>query len=206
MAQFVSSLQILLKNMFTKQRASRFGFNTAGHVIPVPNPGGRNITLIAAMDSLQGLGIKGVIPWRLKADMQHFKRLTVDHPVIMGRKTFESLGSKPLPQRTNIVISRDPHYADKIVGGEWVAVCNSLENALHLAGDQQIFIIGGGVIYEKALPLCDDMVITHVEDVYVTDAKFPTIPKREFLEPVFSRHKEGPATFRYTYWRRRKSE
>ncbi|MDE6479195.1 MAG: dihydrofolate reductase [Muribaculaceae bacterium] len=120
------------------------------------------ICAIVAMGEGFEIGYNGDLIWHIKEDLKRFKRLTMGHPVIMGRKTRESL-PKALPGRTNIVITRNPDYsaADSLIA-------HSLEEALEMAekaeGSDKIFIIGGGQIYEEAFPLLDALEITHVYD------------------------------------------
>lgn len=120
------------------------------------------ICAIVAMGDNFEIGFNGDLIWHIKEDLKRFKRLTMGHPVIMGRKTRESL-PKALPGRTNIVITRNTDYtaADSLIA-------HSLEEALEIAkeaeGADKIFIIGGGQIYEEAFPLLDSLEITHVFD------------------------------------------
>jgi dihydrofolate reductase len=193
-------------------RKPRFGFNTHGNVIPVPNPGGKNVTLIAAMDSCNGIGKNNQIPWAISPDMQQFKRLTTGHPVIMGRKTFDSFGGKSLPNRTNVVISRDRATMDRLEQQyNNVLVFASLEDALTaFSSDDQIFIIGGAEIYRQALELdlVHDMILTRISHDAQCDTFFPDIkagPK--WQRPVYSTHElSGGVTTRYEYWQSRRYE
>ena len=126
------------------------------------------LVLAAAQNGVIGRG--DALPWDLPDDLQHFKRTTLGRPIIMGRKTFESL-PKALPNRTNIVITRNTDYtaADAVV-------CSSLEAALKIAAeDPQPFIIGGGEIYKEALPLSDQLELTRVHKEYEGDTFFPDI-------------------------------
>jgi len=132
------------------------------------------VTLIAAVAENGVIGNGNAIPWRLPSDFAHFKRATMGKPLIMGRKTFESIG-KPLPGRYNIVVSSTPDY-----GPEGVVVMSSLTSALELAEDvartegaEEIMIGGGAEIYRQALPLADRLLITHVHLRPEGDARFP---------------------------------
>lgn len=190
----------------SEQRKPRFGFNTHGNVIPVPNPGGRNVTLIAAMDSQNGIGKNNQIPWAISPDMQQFKRLTTDHYIVMGKKTFESLNSKPLPNRINIVLSRQPHYLIEEFY-RWNNVCafSSLEDASFAVGASQTFIIGGAQIYKEALDLglVHDMILTRIQHNAQCDTFFPEFDQTEWLPPIYSTHAlSGGVTMRYEYWQR----
>lgn len=127
------------------------------------------ISIIAAIDQNRGLGKDGKLPWNLPADLKHFKHITLNHPIIMGRKTFDSIG-RPLPNRTNIVITRQ----DKKIEG--VITANSLKEALDIASakdQEEIFIIGGGQIYQQAINLADKLYLTLIEEIFPTDTHFP---------------------------------
>ncbi|HEY4513674.1 MAG TPA: dihydrofolate reductase [Candidatus Paceibacterota bacterium] len=130
------------------------------------------ISLIAAIGKNNELGKGNTLLWSLPSDMKHFIKITTLHPVIMGRKTFESIG-RPLPKRRNIVITRDVSYKK-----EGVEVVHTLAQALDLFPDQneEVFIIGGAEIYKQTMPIADKLYITHVgaEDKDA-DAFFPEI-------------------------------
>ncbi len=105
--------------------------------------------------------------WEISADLERFKKLTTNHAIIMGRKTFESIGHA-LPQRTNIVLSRSPDFT-----ADGCTICSSLEEALGVITDSDIFIIGGGEIYSQALPLAGKLYLTIVDDEPEADTFFP---------------------------------
>ena len=141
------------------------------------------LTLIAAVARNGVIGLNNSLPWRLAADLKHFKALTLGHPVIMGRKTHESIG-KPLPGRENIVISRKPGL--EIPG---VSVASSLEAALALClGEPVVFVIGGGEIYRAALPLADGIVLTEIGQGFEGDTKFPDWDRAAFRESQRQSH------------------
>lgn len=125
------------------------------------------ITLIAAMDRKRGIGFEGDMPWRLPGELLHFKQTTMGKPIIMGRKTWESIG-RALPGRQNIAITRQKIYQAK--GCEVVA---SLGDALKLAVGNEVMVIGGGMLYTQALPLATRMVLTLVDGEYPADTWFP---------------------------------
>jgi dihydrofolate reductase len=133
------------------------------------------IALIAAMDRKRAIGKAGALPWHLPEDLQHFKRLTTGQTVLMGRKTFESIG-KALPKRKNLVLTRDLHWQ-----ANGAQVVSSLDNALVLCESETLWVIGGGEIYRLAMPTATRLEITEV-DTEVTDADtfFPEIPE-DFL-------------------------
>jgi dihydrofolate reductase len=150
------------------------------------------LVLVAAVADNGVIGQGGGLPWRLKSDMQHFRALTMDKPVVMGRKTFLSIG-KPLNGRTNIVVSRDPAFA---VPG--VLVAPSVETALAAArGDalrrsaDSVAIIGGADLYAQTMNLADRLVITHVHLQPEGDTKFPVIDPRLWSARARSEHAQG---------------
>ncbi len=130
------------------------------------------ISLIAAMDRNRAIGKGNALPWHLPDDLKHFKHITLGKPVVMGRKTFESLGCRPLPGRRNIVVSRNGFAAE---GAEVFA---SLEEALAAAQAEaeEVMVIGGAQIYQQALPRADRVYLTRVEtEVEGADAWFPEL-------------------------------
>lgn len=136
------------------------------------------ISLIAAIGKNNELGKDNALLWHMPADMKHFKETTALHTVVMGRKTFESIG-KPLPNRRNIVITRDADYKKRnLPATAEVEVAHSLSGALDLISDpnEEIFIIGGAEIYKQAMPIADKLYITHIEaSDKDADAFFPEI-------------------------------
>ena len=144
------------------------------------------VSIIVAIAQNGTIGDKNSLLWHIKEDMRFFRTTTSGHPVIMGRKTFESLGSKPLPKRTNIVITR----ADREFEGALTA--HSLEEAIRMAGDDaEIFIMGGAQIYREALAVADRMYITHVERDYEGDTAFPEIDYSQWKLVDVVRHERG---------------
>jgi dihydrofolate reductase len=153
------------------------------------------ISLIVAK-SLNGvIGKNNKLPWHLKADLQHFKKLTTGHHILMGRKTFESLG-KPLPQRMHLVISNNPQ-----TGTEQVQWFNSVFRAIKQAernGESELFIIGGGQIYKTALSLVDRLYLTEIQAQVEGDAFFPPLSLKNWnllSEQVFSQDAENDHPF-----------
>ena len=126
------------------------------------------ISIIAAMDRNRLIGNKNQLPWHLPADFAHFKSVTMGKPIVMGRKTFESIG-KPLPGRTNIVLTRDPD-----IRFDGVICVGSFKDAVSAVRDaEEIMIIGGSTIYQMLLPQIDRMYITYVDAEFEGDAWFP---------------------------------
>ncbi|MCS0396781.1 type 3 dihydrofolate reductase [Vibrio diabolicus] len=126
------------------------------------------ISMIAAMADSRIIGKDNQMPWHLPADFAWFKRCTMGKPVVMGRKTYESIG-RPLPGRLNIVISRD-----ETLKVEGVTTVTSIEQALEVAGDvEEVMIIGGGAIYAACLPMANKLYVTHIEAAIDGDTQFP---------------------------------
>jgi dihydrofolate reductase len=141
------------------------------------------IVIVAAIGENNVIGAKGKLPWRLKSDLRHFRALTLDKPVIMGRKTFQSIG-KALDRRTNIVVTRDKKFAAK-----GVETAPTLDAALELArkdaarrGADEIVVIGGSAIFAEAMPLADRLEIAHVHASPPGDAFFPPIDIKHWRE------------------------
>lgn len=129
------------------------------------------------------IGHTNGLPWRLPADLAFFKRLTMGHPIIMGRKTYESIG-KPLPGRLNIVVTRSPGFA-----APGCTVVGTLDDAYRAAGDAaEVFIIGGAQIYEAAFASADRIYLTEVESEITGDTYFPRFERRDWIETVLETH------------------
>ena len=135
-----------------------------------------DLTIIAAISENNVIGNKGKIPWRIEEDMKRFKYLTIGHPVIMGRKTYESIPRKfrPLPERKNIVLSRDYQSDEKIY------VARDINEALKLTDRKDSFVIGGEIIYELFLPFANKMELTRVHDNFEGDVFFPEVNWKEW--------------------------
>ncbi len=157
-----------------------------------------SLTLIVATDRARGIGIENRLPWRLPEDLAHFKRTTTGHAIIMGRKTFESIG-RPLPGRRNIVISRNPAWRHD--GVEAVA---SVDAAIALTPGTQAFVIGGAQIYAETLPRATCLIVTEIDRVFDCDTFFPAIDPNLWREAArqayYSDHNECAYAF-VTYQR-----
>ena len=151
--------------------------------MPSPHQGTRSdltmkLSMIAAMTDNGVIGIENRLPWKLPNDMNWFRQHTLGKPIIMGRKTFESFGSKPLPDRTNIIITRDKTYKAKDS-----VVVYSIEEALLAAGEaEEVMIIGGASFYEQMLPRADRLYLTFVHSKIEGDAWFPEVDFSEWHE------------------------
>lgn len=165
------------------------------------------ITLIAAVAKNGVIGRDLDMPWKLSTDLKRFKALTMGNPMIMGRKTFLSVGERPLPGRPHIIISRNPDYRPA-----GVDVVSSLEDALSLAankaaelGVDEVFVAGGGEIYRQAMPFADQLSVTHVEVSLEGDTFFPEIDPALFEkidEIALSAGEKDNYPVRFTTYRR----
>lgn len=157
---------------------------------------GPKITLVAALDLAGVIGVDNKLPWHLPRDLAHFKSVTLGKPVIMGRRTFESIG-RPLPQRTNIVLSRDP--ASRFASPAGCELARSLDEALALAaarGAADAMVIGGAAIFAAALPRAARLCLTVVEARVRGDTYFPPVPAAAWHLVGFER---APADERNAY-------
>ena len=136
------------------------------------------ISLIAAMADNRVIGIANKLPWKLPADMKWFREQTIGKPIVMGRKTFESFGAKPLPGRSNIIVTSDVNY--RATGS---SVAHSIEAALQFAGDvPEVMIIGGASFYAQMLPRADRVYLTQVHHTFDGDSWFPELDWAQWRE------------------------
>ena len=154
------------------------------------------VELIVAAAENGVIGRDGELPWRLPADLTRFKQLTMGGALLMGRKTYESIG-RPLPGRLSIVLTRNPTWSS---GHDEVRVVALLEDAIAAAGDRRPFVIGGGEIYRLAMPRADRVYLTRVHATVDGDATFPHLDEHDWRlvsseeQPVDDRN-EHPCTF-----------
>lgn len=136
-----------------------------------------SITLISAMDSKRTIGIGNAMPWRLPAEMAYFKSHTLGKTVLMGRKTFESIRSKPLKDRRNVILTRQQDFYP-----EGCEVVHSVEEALQLLKDTEVMVMGGADIYAQMLPIADTVLLTDVHtEIVGGDAFFPLLPESDWV-------------------------
>jgi dihydrofolate reductase len=136
-----------------------------------------SIAIIVALAKNRTIGANNRLPWRCPEDLKHFKQLTMGHHMVMGRKTFDSIG-KALPGRTTVVVTRDESL--EIAG---CLIAHSLNDALSLCGsDEQVFIVGGEQIYRQSLPLADTLFITEIQQDVEGDAHFPEFDRNAWRE------------------------
>ena len=142
------------------------------------------VSLIAAVASNGVIGRENRLPWRLPADLQHFKRLTMGKPIIMGRRTWESIG-RPLPGRRNIVLTRDAGFH-----AEGCTVVHSVEQALGAVGDcGEVMIMGGANLYAQMLPWADRLYLTQVKADIEGDTRFPAFDADQWVEVQRESHR-----------------
>jgi len=157
------------------------------------------ISLIAAVDEGGGIGYENDLPWHLRADLQRFKRLTMGHHLLMGRRTYQSIG-KPLPGRVMIVLSRDPQYRPE--GG---LKAGSLEEGIQLAedrGESELFVIGGAAVFAEIFPRADELHLTRVHTRAQADTWFPEFDPSRWLVAEEIHHQadeenQHPHTYRH---------
>lgn len=159
------------------------------------NPVKPVLSAVAAMAENRVIGKNNQMPWHLPADLKHFKTITSGHPVLMGRKTYESIG-KPLPGRTNIILTRDIQYS-----APDCVIVHSLEDAVSLANEldmDEIFVIGGAEVYRQLLPQIQRIYLTMIHHEFDGDAHFPELKMEEWKEISRERH-EGDEKNEFDY-------
>jgi dihydrofolate reductase len=154
-----------------------------------------SLSIIVAMAKNRTIGVNNTLPWRCPEDLKHFKALTMGHHMIMGRKTFDSIG-KPLPGRTTVVVTRDKEL--KIEG---CLIAHSLQDAIKLcAGDAEAFIVGGADIYSQSLQLADTLYVTEIQQDVEGDAHFPEFDRNLWQETARDmRTQETPQPLAYHF-------
>lgn len=156
--------------------------------------------IIAALTAARVIGRDGQLPWHYPADMRHFERTTTGHPCVMGRRTYESFPRRPLRNRTNIVLTRNPDY--EVPPG--VVLMDDLGTASAFAaaaGASKLFVLGGVRVYEQALPTVDEMILTHIPLQVEGDAYFPEWDARQF--EVVERQPLGDGELEVVTYRRK---
>jgi dihydrofolate reductase len=164
------------------------------------------VSLVSAMTDARVIGYKNQLPWKLPADLKRFKNITIGQTIIMGRKTFESLNSRPLPGRMNLVVTRNPEEQRKKNSPlpENLKFYSSLEAALEQCKKQKLaeaFVVGGQAIFEAALPLADKLYLTIIHQEFPGDTWFPKVDlQKEFriVEESHQHHEKSPA-FDYSF-------
>ncbi len=152
-----------------------------------------HLTLVVAMDAQRGIGVDNKLPWHLPEDLAHFKRITSGHPIIMGRKTFDSIG-RALPNRRNIVITRNPDWRH-----DGVEAVNSLEAAVALVAGAPAFIIGGAQIFNDAMALAERMEVTEIAHTFACDTFFPALPAGVWAESARASYHSDANGYDYAF-------
>jgi len=156
-----------------------------------------DILLIAVMAANRVIGKDGATPWHIPEELGFFKATTMGHPIIMGRKTFDSLPNGPLPGRENIVLSRNPVFAPP-----GVVVAPTLGHALaHCAGQPRVFVIGGAQVFQEALPLATGIILSVLDQAVAGDTFFPAFDPQIFQETTRERHVGSQPFTVFTYRR-----
>lgn len=155
------------------------------------------ISIIAAMAANRAIGINNTLPWHLPEDLKRFKELTMGHHIVMGRKTYDSIG-KPLPGRTTVIVTRNMDYA---VPGCMAA--NSLDAALTAAlGDNEVFFVGGADLYRQVMPIANRIYLTEIQRVYDGDAFFPEFDPKQWQETARDKHQGKDFEYHYVTYDR----
>lgn len=152
-----------------------------------------HLTLVVAVDANNGIGLDNQLPWHLPEDLAHFKRVTLGKPIVMGRKTFDSIG-RPLPKRRNIVVTRNPGWMHD--GAERAA---SLDAALAMLGGEPASVIGGAQVFAEAMAVADAMIVTHIDHVFACDTYFPAIDPALWTETARETHRAEAQGFDYAF-------
>jgi len=159
------------------------------------------VTLIAAMDRNRVIGYEGKMPWSLPRDLKLFKQRTIGKPIVMGRRTFESIGARPLPDRRNIVLSRDSTFV-----ADGAEVCRTISEVfLRTAQDEELMVIGGATLYRAFMRLATRLVLTFVDGEFLGDTLFPEFCSREWkeVERVFyAKDERNPYDFHFVTFQR----
>ena len=151
------------------------------------------ISLIAAIGKNNELGLNGELVFHIKEDMKYFRSTTTGHPVLMGRKTFDSIG-RPLPNRTNFVVSRHPENLP-----EGVEPVKDLREFLesHRDNEEEVFVIGGGMVYFEALKYAKHLYLTEVDATTEADAFFPTFDTSKYSKEIIQKGEENGLTYQF---------
>ena len=155
------------------------------------------VSILVAWDDNRAIGLENALPWRLSTDLKRFKQLTLGHHLVMGRKTFESIG-QPLPGRRSIILTRNPAFKS-----EGCLVAASLGQAFAMAeerGEKEVFVIGGSQIYAQALPLADRIYLSRVHAKVNADTFFPEFDENEWEEQALEFHPaDGKNQYPFTF-------
>ena len=154
------------------------------------------VSIIVAYSKNRVIGYKGKIPWKIKGEQLWFKELTLNHTVIMGRKTYESIG-KPLENRLNIIVSSTLFFDE-----ENLKTARSLNEAISLANSEEVFIIGGQQLYEEAITIADTLYITEIDIEVEGDTYFPEFDENNYVKTLI-KEVDGEIRYRYKKYQKR---
>lgn len=152
-----------------------------------------SLTLIVAFDRQHGIGIQNRLPWHLPEDLAHFKKTTSGHTIVMGRKTFESIG-KALPNRRNVVLTNNQSWSH-----QGVEKIDSINHISAFAQEDAVFVIGGAQIYQQVMPLADTLIATEIDATFACDAFFPAIDLAHWQEVSRERHYSDKNQWHYAF-------
>jgi dihydrofolate reductase len=155
------------------------------------------LTLVVAIDANRGIGVDNKLPWHLPEDLAHFKRVTLGRPIVMGRKTFDSIG-RALPGRRNIVVTRNAAWSHA-----GVETAGSLNAAIAMLAGERASIIGGAQIFNAAIALADEMIVTEIAHVYDCDTFFPAIDPALWKAAAREEHYANGVDFAFVTYRRK---
>jgi dihydrofolate reductase len=151
------------------------------------------LSLVVAIDAQRGIGVDNKLPWHLPEDLAHFKRVTMGRPMVMGRKTFDSIG-RPLPGRRNIVVTRNAAWSHP-----GVEVATSLEQAVAMLGNEEASIIGGAQIFNESMDIADRLVVTEINHTFKCDTFFPPIDPQQWRETARETHHSDANGYDYAF-------
>ncbi len=160
-----------------------------------------SINIIVAMDRERAIGYQGKLPWSLPPDLKRFKEITTGHTIIMGRKTYESIG-RPLPNRTNVIISRNPNFHAQ----DCVTISSLTEVLANVKDNDEVFVIGGSDIYKQALPYSQKIYMTLIDKVFKGDTFFPSLESNDWQETQRESYRsegQDPFIYHFTIWQRK---
>ncbi len=160
--------------------------------------------MIWAMGRDQVIGRNGTMPWHLPRDMAFFREMTLNKTILMGRKTWESFGSKPLPKRTNVVLTRDESFS---LSPEEGTVIHDIKDGIKLGQDSELMVIGGAQIYEQMLPYADKLIITFIDSDFEGDTYFPEVDWNDWTvvkEVPGITDEKNPYSYRFVTYERKK--
>lgn len=162
------------------------------------------ITYVYAQDKKGAIGFKNDLPWYLPNDLKFFKKVTMGHSILMGRKTFESMNKRLLPGRKTIVMTSDVEYGQDIEG---LMVVNSIDQVIKLARDQELMVIGGAGVFKSLFPYVDRIIRTVIDSEFEADTYMPELDSNQFdlvQEQIGKLDEKNKYAHRFEWWERKK--